>query len=340
MVSEWVSSLFSGILTGTITVIASVSPVALIFRGDLSSHVAFGTNIALISASLIGLTVSLSGSCGMAVAIPQDRTAPILAIMAAAIAANASSTASSEEVPSSVLLTIVVTTFITGAFLLALGLARGGGLMRFIPYSVLGGYFAGTGWLLTIGGLRVMTGLELSSIAEVPELASADLLGPWLPGFVLELAIFAVIRFVSFAVALPLALITATGLFCVLMLGNGETVETLGNSGWLASVLWPLVPRTVADRYHTQLRPAEYLVVPLILLIIAAAGFVEGVLVGLLVALTLFVVNCSRTQVVRYALSGEQIKSSVERNLEDVRYLRAHGAQLYVLNLRGYLFFR
>jgi SulP family sulfate permease len=30
--------------------------------------------------------------------------------------------------------------------------------MRFIPYSVLGGFFAGTGWLLVLGGLRVMTG--------------------------------------------------------------------------------------------------------------------------------------------------------------------------------------
>jgi MFS superfamily sulfate permease-like transporter len=105
--------------------------------------------------------------------------------------------------------------------------------MRFIPYSVLGGFFAGTGWLLTIAGLRVMTGLEQSSIAEVPALADADLLGRWLPGFVLALAIFAVIRFVSFAVALPLVLIVATSLFFILMLGNGETVETLGRSGWL-----------------------------------------------------------------------------------------------------------
>jgi hypothetical protein len=97
-VSEWVSPVLSRILTGAITVIASVSLVALIFRGDLSSHVAFGTNIALISASLIGLTVSLLGFCGVVVAIQQDHTAPILAIMDAAMAANAPSTASSEEV--------------------------------------------------------------------------------------------------------------------------------------------------------------------------------------------------------------------------------------------------
>ena len=79
--------------------------------------------------------------------------------------------------------------------------------------------------------------------------------------------------------------------------------------------------------------------IPLILLIIATVGFIEGVLAGLLAALLLFVLNYSRTQVVRYALSGAQAKSTVERDLDDERFLREQGAQLYLLTLRGYLFF-
>ncbi|MDV7389884.1 sodium-independent anion transporter, partial [Arthrospira platensis SPKY1] len=62
-------------------------------------------------------------------------------------------------------------------------------------------------------------------------------------------------------------------------------------------------------------------------------------LIGLLAALFIFVLNYSRTPVIRYALSGDQAKSSVERSLEDERLLRTQGRQTLLLKLRGYLFF-
>ena len=56
-------------------------------------------------------------------------------------------------------------------------------------------------------------------------------------------------------------------------------------------------------------------------------------------ALLLFVLNYSKTSVIRHELYGSQIHSTVERNVEDERYLRDHGHRLYLLKLRGYLFF-
>jgi CRP-like cAMP-binding protein len=108
-ISEWIAAAISGLVTGAITIIASVSLAALIFRGNLSGHLADGINIALVTAALTGLIVSLTGSSSVAIAIPQDRTAPILAIMAAAAPPNASS----DQVFSSVVLAIVATTIVT-----------------------------------------------------------------------------------------------------------------------------------------------------------------------------------------------------------------------------------
>jgi SulP family sulfate permease len=88
-----------------------------------------------------------------------------------------------------------------------------------------------------------------------------------------------------------------------------------------------------------KLPRGEYLVIPLILTVIAGVGFIEGVLAGLLAALLLFVLNYSKTSVVRHELFGDRIHSTVERNTEDERYLRDNGHRLYVLKLRGYLFF-
>ncbi len=470
----WLTAGFSGLMVGTLTIIASVSMAALVFAGGLSGHLGYGIKIALTTAVISGLIIALMSSCEVAVSIPQDRTAPILAIMAAAITAAAPADASSDLVLLSIVTAIVATSLITGIFLLALGLARAGGLMRFLPYSVLGGYFAGTGWLLLLGGLRVMTDLELVSPGDLFHLADADLLMHWLPGLALALAITIASRFVSSGTALVLMLPAAAGLFFLTMLHDGETLETLARSGWLLGPLtgqvsdtpafsllqllaegdWSVVvdqwaniatvviisavsimltvsaleslssrdfdinhelrvtglanlatglgggmvgfhslsisdmalrlgakdriagiiaaliaaaalffgtellgylPRLVVggllaamgiailDTWLIQswrrLPRGEYLVVPLILLTIAGLGFIEGLILGLLAALIQFVLKYSRTTVVRYSLSGEDARSTVERNPEDDRFLSRQGAQLVALKLRGYLFF-
>jgi SulP family sulfate permease len=84
---------------------------------------------------------------------------------------------------------------------------------------------------------------------------------------------------------------------------------------------------------------SEYLVIPLVLIVVATVGFIEGVVTGLLAALILFVVNYSRTNVTRYELNGKQIHSTVERNPGDEQHLWEMAEQVHVLKLRGHLFF-
>src|SRR5205085_12348215 len=62
-----------------------------------------------------------------------------------------------------------------------------------------------------------------------------------------------------------------------------------------------------------RLARAEYAVVVLILLVVAMVGFLPGVAVGLVVAVVLFVVNYSRTDVIRHVLTGASLTSNVER---------------------------
>jgi len=51
------------------------------------------------------------------------------------------------------------------------------------------------------------------------------------------------------------------------------------------------------------------------------------------------VINYSRINVVRYALTGAERRSNVERNLQQEKYLRDNGGQTLILKLQGYLFF-
>jgi SulP family sulfate permease len=471
---QWLLALASGVLIGGIVIFVSVSLAALIFTGPLAAHLPRGVEIALVSAMVIGLIVSVAGSGSFTIAIPQDRTAPILAIMAASIVSSAPAGADADWLLLSVLAAIIGTTLVTGVFLLSLGLARVGNLMRFIPYSVLGGFLAGTGWLLVIGAFRVMTGLDLVSFDEVVLLLDGQELGQWLPGLIVAVAIVVASRRLSLTIALPLLLFGGAAGFYLVMLNQGESMASLAEAGWLlgapgasasdfsysgslqvlmdanwsavplqwegiltvlvlgavsimltasamemlsrsdmdvnrelrvagianlaaglgggmvgfhslslsglalrmgggsrlvgvvaaltcGAALWfgsdvlSYLPRvvlgglllflglTLLGRWGIatwgKLPHGEYLVIPLILGIIATLGFLEGILAGLLAATILFVINYSRTSIIRYVLSGKEARSRVARNPDDDARLLEHGEQLLVLKLRGHLFF-
>jgi SulP family sulfate permease len=88
-----------------------------------------------------------------------------------------------------------------------------------------------------------------------------------------------------------------------------------------------------------KLPRADYAIVILILLVIATVGFLQGVGVGLVLAIVLFVVDASRVNVARHALSGATYQSHAARSRPQTRVLQEKGDQIYILDLQGFLFF-
>jgi SulP family sulfate permease len=89
----------------------------------------------------------------------------------------------------------------------------------------------------------------------------------------------------------------------------------------------------------SKLNPLDYLVVTLILVVIATTGYLAGVAVGLAVMIILFVINYSRVEVVRHALSGAELSSNVERCERKRQVLKGFGEQTCILQLQGFIFF-
>ena len=88
---------------------------------------------------------------------------------------------------------IALTTLLMALILLVIGHFRLGGFVRYIPYPVVGGFLAGTGWLLAQGGLGVMLDIPLT-IGNLPRLFAPDRLIAWLPGVVFGVALLLVLR--------------------------------------------------------------------------------------------------------------------------------------------------
>jgi len=89
----------------------------------------------------------------------------------------------------------------------------------------------------------------------------------------------------------------------------------------------------------SKLPRSDYLTVLLILVVINAVGFLEGVVVGLILSVLLFVVKYSRINVAKNELSGATQQSHVERTAEQRQLLQQQGEAIYILQLHGFIFF-
>ncbi|HEY9644748.1 MAG TPA: SulP family inorganic anion transporter, partial [Chroococcidiopsis sp.] len=202
--------LFAGLIVGIVTFTYGLSCAALIFSGPLTPYLPVGVGMAMISATLTAIVVALCSSIPFAIAGVDANAAVILAVIAGAIATQL------EQTPAAILptvwLAIVLSTLLTGLFLFLMGQLRLGRWVRFIPYPVIGGFLAGTGWLTTRGAFTVMAGVPLS-LPNLPTLLQPELLLQWLPGGVFALALLgATHRFKHFLV-LPTMLLGAIALY-------------------------------------------------------------------------------------------------------------------------------
>lgn len=238
------SALSAGAIVAVSTVLMEISFAALVFTGPLEPHIAAGIGYFLFATVIVNLTVSLASALPNSVGVAQDTQAVILAVGTAAIVAILVEDGDVESVLPTVVAAIGVTSLATGAAFLALGRLRLANLVRYVPFPVVGGFLAGTGWLLTDGAMNVMTGSRIT-IAALPTMFDAAALAQWLPGLALAAVALLVLRRTSHPLALPGLLLGATAVFHVVLRFAGTSATTARADGWLlgpfpAETLWHL----------------------------------------------------------------------------------------------------
>lgn len=306
-----VPTLTSGLLIGLIQVILSISFGALIFTGPLSPFIGRGIGLALVSAALSGATVALFTSFPGTVAGNQDVPAAIMALSAAAIAEALPAEGGSQKALVTVVVALGLTTALTGLLFYGLGRFRLGSLVRYIPYPVLGGFLAGTGWLLMHGALGIMVN-TLPPLSSLGQLLEPDMLLRWLPGVLLGALILFVLSRTTSVLALPAIVLVAAALFYGVVFLGGLGLAGASAEGWLlgpfpSGRLWPGLSLADLDQVYW---PALLLQLP------AAAA------VGLMSAVALLL-----------NVSGLELSSGAEVDFD--RELQAAGAGSAAAGLVG-----
>jgi SulP family sulfate permease len=478
--SRLVPTLTAGAVIGIVEVVLASSLAALIFGGRGSVHLPEAIGFSLFGAIATLTVISLLSSLPGMVGSIQDTTAAILALLAASVTTKLSLelgyTVEQVSALSSTFLTVVaaviVASALTGVAFLVLGSFRLGNLVRYVPYSVIGGFLAGTGWLLFKGGIGVLTRRSLT-LESIEVFARPGVIVKWLPGVLFAAVLLLAMRRVRHFLTLPAALLVGVVLFYVALSATGTSVDLAEERGWLlgpfppggglfdpalgeafsyadwgailgqslniftlvlVAVLALLINATgielIAARdtdVNRELRVAglanivgaggggivgfqaltltalarrtgttsrlvglvaaavclvalafgaralslfprpvlgglvvflglaflvewvvearskvlrrDYVVILLILLAVAVLGFLQGVVVGLLLAAMVFVVDYSRIDLVKDDIGGSAYRSKVDREPEHLEMLRSEGDRIHVLTLQGIVFF-
>lgn len=463
-------NLASGLIFGLLNIAYAISLAAFIFAGDISEYLPVGVGLVLIAYFIAGLIIAIGSSVPGVISTPKGNICVIIALMAASLA-SATGISSQQQILPTIIAAIMMSTILSGVFLFALGFFRIGNLIRFVPYPVIGGYFAGAGYLLVKGSFSVMTGLWFTS-EQVHMFLHFHNLMLWIPGLMFAILLFGLERRYKHFLLMPGLLLGGIVMFyCILSLTDTSIVQAkglgllfqdfsarmllpplrgaffqhvnysalsgqignimtivflsaisallitsvieigterylnlerelkvagianiitgfgggvlslpaatdtllsykLGAKGRLAGIcnalfcgaailMGPLIitylPKPVIgglllyfgisllaewvyDAWF-RLPRVDYFLVVIILVVIASFGYLKGVGMGIVIAGILFVINYSRTNVVKHELTGSMCKSKVERAALHKKLLQENGEQLYILILQGYIFF-
>ena len=195
-----------GIVIWVIALAIGSSFTALIFHGRLASYFVAGLGIFLISSVFLSLICAFFSTDEAVIPSPQDTSAVVLAAMSTNLVAMAPADMTDEILFLTVAATMALSSILTGIFFIVVGSTRIADLMRYIPYPVIGGLLAGTGWLLVRGAFNVMVDLELSAV-NLSRLLSSEMMTIWIPGMIMSLVLIVSLRLSRNMLVLPVVII-------------------------------------------------------------------------------------------------------------------------------------
>lgn len=166
--SSLATNAIAGLVASLLTIAYCLSFSALLFQGPLKEGLAMGLWGLLIGSAIAGLYISLTTSLPPVEAGPDNPAVAVLSVLAATVsAAVLQAGGSNASAVLHVLLAFTLATLVTGIVLYGLGILKLGQVVRFIPYPVIAGFLAASGWFLLTGGLEVVTGRDFSLLAPL-----------------------------------------------------------------------------------------------------------------------------------------------------------------------------
>lgn len=237
-----IPALCIGLIIGLMGIVLAVSFAAMIFSGEVSHLAVRGVGLTLTGGLLACIAVALTSSFKSSISLPQDAPAAIFSGGAALMAAQTIS--GTGDVFMTIVAGLIISSIFTGFFLFIIACFSLVNFFRYIPYPVIGGFLAGSGWILSSSSLEVMLGSR-PDLLDPWYLFTPSFLMLWLPGTALAVLLFVLLRRFSHFALLPATLVLGAVLFHVILMFSGFSLDQAREAGLLfdtleSGALWPV----------------------------------------------------------------------------------------------------
>lgn len=223
--------IISGLVTPVVIITSTLSYVAMIFSGPLAPKLPLGIGYGLISAGIMAIVFALGSSMPFAIAGPDSKPVAVLATLATVIGADLVRRGRAADAPATVLFALIAGTVITGVTLYLFGRWKAGRWIRFVPYPVIAGFMAASGGLLAVGGIRIVTGTQLS-LELLAQLARGEHLIQLTVALVFAIGMLLIKR-VKHPLAFPALLLGGTLVTHLALHAAGYSLMGARHAGWL-----------------------------------------------------------------------------------------------------------
>jgi SulP family sulfate permease len=240
----FIPNLVAAALCAVVTIAYAGSFGGLVFGGPLEPFVGRAVIAALVSSVVVLPMLAWRSSFFFSLGGPDSNPAAILAFTLAAVTSDILQ--GSKVVPAELVPTALMSLFLSasgcGLILFVLGRLGWGRYVRYIPHPVVGGFLAGSGYLLVAGAWKMLTAqplnvFKLGVIAEVHPLA-------WSSVVLVALALLVLTRMIRHFLVIPLVLVGAMVVFHAVRMAGGMDLAAARQAGLL------MAPLQVGDWTH------------------------------------------------------------------------------------------
>jgi len=245
--TKLLSALSVGLVVGIIGSAYLISMGALVFSGPLAPFLSQGTIMVVFGGFIVCLVIALTSGYRGALSMVAVPSVMVLVAIGSTIGVQEDALAHFMTTAT----VVIVGSVATGICFLLVGYFRLAKLIQFIPYSVAGGFIAGTGVMLCTAALSLM-GVTLETLPTLLEPAS---LWRWGPGAAYGLGLVLVTKRWNSHFILPASLLLAAVLYHLVFAVVGMSGEEARAAGLLfagtaTGGLWP--PFELRDLTHVD----------------------------------------------------------------------------------------
>lgn len=213
-----------------------VAYVSLIFTNSCPEYFAAAVALFLLAGCVVSICLAIFSSYEGAISMIQDVPVAISGLIAISLASMMAGS-DPQTLYANIFAAIALSTALTGVAFVLLGYFKLGNLVRFIPYPVMGGFLAATGWLLFKGGMQVSTDVSFD-ILNIGSFFSQVNPGQLLCGVIFGVGLLLLNRFFpTNMMVMPGTILGSIVLFLVTSKLLGFSTVELQSSGWLLGPL-------------------------------------------------------------------------------------------------------